>query len=126
LGACGWSDNGETGDAILFGSDREEREEFVLRTRPLELLPLWSTDCFRVGRRRDCDAAFAAALGPVGLSGMGFRFSEFGRGAGGMARSMGMLGRRFRSRGVVSRPVSGDELLKSSGSLTSATECKLE
>jgi hypothetical protein len=111
---------------MLLGSDREEREEFVLRTRPLELLPLWSMGCFRAGRRRYCDAAFAAALGPVGLSGMGFRFSEVGRGAGGMARSMGILGRRFRSKGVVCRPDGGGELLKSSGSLTSATECKLE
>jgi len=44
----------------------------VLRARPLELLPLWST-CLIVGRSSDCDAASAAGLMPVGLSGTGFR-----------------------------------------------------
>jgi hypothetical protein len=98
-------------------------EEFELSARPLELLPLWST-CRIAGRKRDCDAASAAGLMPVGLSGTGLRLIVAARGTDGISRTMGMLGRRLRCRGVVCRPRTGDSAY-SSGSDSSATECRL-
>jgi hypothetical protein len=111
---------GETGDAgsVLYPTPVEE---FVLSARPLELLPLWST-CRIAGLKSDCEAASAAGLMPVGLWGTGFRLMVAARG---ISSTIGILGRRFLCSGVVCRPRTGDSAL-SSGSVTSATECRLE
>lgn len=94
----------------------------MLSARPLELLPLRS-GCLIGGRSRNADAACAAGLGPVGLSGIGFRLTVVIGGAdGGISSTIGMLGLRFRCSGVVCRPRTGDSV--SSGSFTSVTECR--
>jgi len=98
-------------------------DELELSARPLELLPLCSTFLID-GRSRDFDAASAARLMPVGLSGTGFRLIVAERGTDGISSTMGILGRRFRCNGVVCRPSTGDSAF-SSGSDTSLTECKL-
>jgi hypothetical protein len=89
--------------------------------RPLELLLLWSG--WRIGgRRSEAEAASAAELMSMGLSGTGLRLTVA---AGGISRTMCMLGRRFRWSGVVWRPRMGDSMV-SSGSVVSATECRFE
>jgi hypothetical protein len=60
----------------------------------------------------------------VGLSPTGLRLMVAARGAAGISSTIGILGRRFLCSGVVCRPRTGDSIF-SSGSETSATECKL-
>jgi hypothetical protein len=112
---------GDTGDTAVSWWYTALVEEFVLIARPLELLPLWST--WRIGgRKSEAEAASAAGLMSMGLSGTGLRLMVAARG---ISRTIGMLGRRFRWSGVVWRPRIGDSMF-SSGSVISATECRLE
>lgn len=96
----------------------------LLIAAPLELLPLL---CGIVsdGRSKDRDAASAAGL-LVGLVARGFRLMVAMAGTGGISMCNGVLSLRrvcvcFGGEG---RPRIGDSTISSSGSVTSATECR--
>jgi hypothetical protein len=111
-------------------SERYVRAEFEdkLLTARLEepLLPLWSAVlCASVGRRRPRDASAAGLV--VGLLGTGLRRMDtiaVGTGSISRADTPGLRGPVFG--GELWRPIMGDSPVKeSSGSVTSATECRL-
>lgn len=102
-------------------------DEWVDNASPDDDDPLCSFDGI-LGLSNDADARSAAPLSTMGLVGTGLRFMEgllAAWGVAGISRTMGMLGRRLRSSGVVPwRPRTGESMF-SSGSETSATECRL-
>jgi len=93
--------------------------------RPEELLPLWSALLYaREGRRRPREASAAGLL--MGLVGTGLRFMLATAGTGSVSRVdiPGLRGPVFG--GELLRPSTGDSpFSSSSGSVTSATECRL-
>lgn len=123
---------GETGESVVC-----RRAEVLLlalallSARPLEELPLCCAAVLArsVGRRRDAEAAFAAGL-EMGLEGRGLRLmlAPAINGVAGVSTTEGMLGRRGPVfGGDCLRPRMGDSAIRllSSGSVTSATECRL-
>jgi hypothetical protein len=98
----------------------------LLIAMPLELLPLCcAMAVVNVGRSRDRDATSAAGL-VMGLVGTGLRLMVAPRGSAGISRTEGMLGLRGPVLGGDwRRPRIGDSVMSSSGSVTSATECRL-
>jgi hypothetical protein len=106
---------------------RPEFEERLLIAIPEDpLLPLWSAVlCARVGRRRPRDASAAGLV--VGLVGTGLRRMDgMAAGTGNMSKA-GTPGLRGTVLGgELRRPRMGDSpVMSSSGSVTSATECRL-